>query len=185
MTASPRSANPGLHPTVPAIGPTSAPAVADRPAGPGDDPGLVRTDQQGTSDRPGAGQRLRERVDRGNGEDGAGRTGVPFEDKTAKLPQLIDRAQRELGLHPQTAAPGPDGSQAVKRILGGLSGIAWPRQPTQRGLGHGHAARRTGLCPRHGYLVVGAAHTWCQVILDTLADPSGPWHMHTAAATAG
>lgn len=45
--------------------------------------------------------------------------GAPFDDKTVKLPWLIDRAQRELGLHPQTAAAGPDGSQAVKRILVG------------------------------------------------------------------
>jgi hypothetical protein len=43
---------------------------------------------------------------------------VAYDDKTAKLPWLIDRAQRELGLHPQTVAPGPDGSQATKRILG-------------------------------------------------------------------
>ncbi|MGI5146854.1 abortive infection family protein [Plantactinospora sp. CA-294935] len=53
------------------------------------------------------------------------------------------------------------------------------------GWGAGHAARRTGLRARHGYLAVGAAHTWCQVILDTLADPTAPWRTHTAAATAG
>ncbi|MFB6398330.1 abortive infection family protein [Polymorphospora lycopeni] len=112
--------------------------------------------------------------------------GVPFEDKTAKLPQLIDRAQRELGLHPQTAAPGPDGSQAVKRILGGLSGIALGLgELRNEGWGTGHAARRTGLRPRHGYLAVGAAHTWCQVVLDTLADPSAPWRTQVADATAG
>ncbi|MEV1333158.1 abortive infection family protein [Micromonospora costi] len=112
--------------------------------------------------------------------------GVQFEDKTAKLPQLIDRAQRERGLHPQTAAPGPDGSQAVKRILGGLSGIALDiGELRNEGWGTGHATRRTGLRPRHGYLAVGAAHTWCQVILDTLADPSAPWRTHAAATTAG
>jgi hypothetical protein len=49
---------------------------------------------------------------------------VPFDDKTVKLPWLVDTAQRALGLHPQTVAPGPDGSHATKRILGGLSSIA-------------------------------------------------------------
>lgn len=108
--------------------------------------------------------------------------GISFDGKTAKLPQLIDRAQRELGLHPQTIAPGPDGSQAVKRILGGLSGIALGLgELRNEGWGTGHAARRTGLRPRHGYLAVGAAHTWCQVILDTLADPAAPWRAQAGA----
>ncbi|NHW87555.1 abortive infection family protein, partial [Escherichia coli] len=66
--------------------------------------------------------------------------GISFDGKTAKLPQLIDRAQRELGLHPQTVAPGPDGSQAVKRILGGLSGIALGLgELRNEGWGTGHA----------------------------------------------
>lgn len=108
--------------------------------------------------------------------------GVPFDEKTVKLPWLVDRAQRELGLHPQTLAPGPDGSQAVKRILGGLSGIAVGlAELRNEGWGTGHAARRVGLRPRHGYLAVGSAHTWCQVILDTLADSTAPWR--TQAAT--
>lgn len=102
--------------------------------------------------------------------------GVTFDDKTVKLPWLIDTAQRKLGLHPQTAAPGPDGSNATKRILGGLSGIAIGlAELRNEGWGTGHAARRPGLHSRHAHMAVGAARTWCQVILDTLADPAAPW----------
>ncbi|MEV0810394.1 abortive infection family protein [Micromonospora sp. NPDC050200] len=61
---------------------------------------------------------------------------------------------------PNDRAPGPDGSQAVKRTLGGLSGIALGlRELRNEGWGTGHAARRAGLRPRHGYLAVGAAQT--------------------------
>ncbi|MGR6316499.1 abortive infection family protein [Micromonospora soli] len=104
--------------------------------------------------------------------------GVPFEDKTAKLPALIDLAQRALLLHPQTQVPGPDGSNAVKRILGGLISIATGLGELRNegwGTGHAPAAPRVGLRPRHAHLAVGAAHTWCQLILDTLADPAAPW----------
>ncbi|XVU25325.1 abortive infection family protein [Actinoplanes sp. CA-054009] len=102
--------------------------------------------------------------------------GVTFDDKTVKLPWLIDTAQRELGLHPQSVAPGPDGSNATKRILGGLSSIALGlAELRNEGWGTGHAARRPGLRPRHAHMAVGAAHTWCQVILDTLADSGAPW----------
>jgi len=50
--------------------------------------------------------------------------GVAFDDKTVKLAWLIGTAQRELGPHPRTVAPGSDGSNATKRILGGLTSIA-------------------------------------------------------------
>jgi hypothetical protein len=112
--------------------------------------------------------------------------GVSFDDKTVKLPWLVDTAQRKLGLHPQTVAPGPDGSQATKRILGGLSNIALGlAELRNEGWGTGHAARRPGLRTRHGYLAVGAAHTWCQVILDTLADPNAPWRSGSTGAASG
>jgi len=111
--------------------------------------------------------------------------GVAFDDKTVKLPWLIDTAQRELGLHPQTVAPGPDGSNATKRILGGLSNIAIGlAELRNEGWGTGHAARRPGLHSRHAHMAVGAAHTWCQVILDTLADPTAPWRTGTGSRPA-
>jgi hypothetical protein len=43
------------------------------------------------------------------------------------------------------------------------------------GTGHGAAGARVGLRPRHAHLAVNAAFTWCQLMLDTLADPEAPW----------
>jgi hypothetical protein len=42
----------------------------------------------------------------------------------ADLPELVRDAQQALGLHPSSAAPGPDGGDAVKKVLGSVSGIA-------------------------------------------------------------
>jgi hypothetical protein len=50
--------------------------------------------------------------------------GRPFDDCTTKLADLISSAQRALHLHPSAATAGPDGTDAVKRILGGLRSIA-------------------------------------------------------------
>jgi len=104
--------------------------------------------------------------------------GEPFDDKTAKLPALIDQAQRALQVHPQSVAPGPDSSNAVKRILGGLTSIAIGLGELRNegwGTGHAPAAPRIGLRPGHAHLAVGAAQTWCHLMLDTLADPTAPW----------
>ena len=111
---------------------------------------------------------------------------VPFDDKTAKLPQLIDLAQRTLRLHPAATTPGPDGSNSVKRILGGLISIAIGIGELRNdgyGTGHAPAAPRVGLRSRHAHLAVGAAHTWCRLILDTLADQSAPWRSNVVAAS--
>ncbi len=43
------------------------------------------------------------------------------------------------------------------------------------GTGHGATGARVGLHTRHAHLAVNAAITWCQLMLDTLADPNAPW----------
>ena len=73
---------------------------------------------------------------------------------------------------------GPDGSDAVKKILGSVSGIAIGVAELRNrgyGTGHGAATSRTGLGPRHTHRAVNSDFTWCQLILDTLADPEAPW----------
>jgi hypothetical protein len=103
--------------------------------------------------------------------------GLPVSDK-ADLPELVRQAQQALGLHPGSAAPGPDSTEAVKRILGGVSTIAVGLAELRNrgyGTGHGAAGPRVGLGPRHAHLAVNAAFTWCQLMLDTLADPDAPW----------
>ena len=67
------------------------------------------------------------------------------------IPKLVLEAQVVLRVHPTAAAPGPDGSDAVKRILGGVTtvagGVAELRNRSY-GTGHGpgRSARRAQ-CP--------------------------------------
>ncbi|GAA1249850.1 hypothetical protein GCM10009609_11530 [Pseudonocardia aurantiaca] len=49
--------------------------------------------------------------------------GQPVDDR-ADLPALVKEAQQALMLHPAQATPDPDGTDAVKKILGGVSAIA-------------------------------------------------------------
>ncbi|MEV7010232.1 abortive infection family protein [Streptosporangium sp. NPDC051022] len=103
--------------------------------------------------------------------------GLPVDDK-ADLPALVRDAQQALGLHPSSAIPGPDGSDAVKKILGAVSSIAIGLAELRNrgyGTGHGPASVPVGLGARHAHLAVNAAFTWCQLVLDTLADPKAPW----------
>jgi hypothetical protein len=76
------------------------------------------------------------------------------------------------------AIPGPDGSDAVKKILGSVTSIAIGLAELRNrgyGTGHGPAQAPSGLGARHAHLAVNAAFTWCQLMLDTLADPKAPW----------
>lgn len=105
--------------------------------------------------------------------------GRPVNEKD-DLPALTRAAQEALGLHPTSTTPGPDGSDgsdAVKKILGAVSTIATGLGELRNrgyGTGHGPAAARVGLRARHAHLAVNAAVTWCQLLLDTLADPDAP-----------
>lgn len=101
-----------------------------------------------------------------------------FVDDKDDVPAPVKQAQTALGLHPSSTAPGPDGSDAVKRILGSVSSLAiGVAELRNRGYGTGHGARsaRVGLRARHAHLAVNAATTWCQLMLDTLADQDAPW----------
>jgi hypothetical protein len=102
--------------------------------------------------------------------------GIPVDDK-ADLPALVRAAQQALALHPSAATTGSDGSDAVKKILGSVSGIAIGlAELRNRGYGTGHRQRtsQVGLHARHADLAVNAAFTWCQLMLDTLADAEAP-----------
>jgi hypothetical protein len=108
--------------------------------------------------------------------------GLPVDDK-ADLPTLVRNAQQALGVHPSSATPGPDGSDAVKKILGAVSSIAIGLAELRNrgyGTGHGSASVPVGLAPRHAHLAVNAAFAWCQLMLDTLADPKAPWRKESS-----
>lgn len=75
-------------------------------------------------------------------------------------------------------APGPNAADAIQRILGGLSDIPLGMaQLRNRGYGRGHGPPSVpvDLGPRHARLAVGAATVWCQLLLDTLEDPTAFW----------
>jgi Abortive infection C-terminus len=103
--------------------------------------------------------------------------GLPVNDKD-DLPALVSKSQLALELHPSSGHAGPDSTDAVKRILGGLmtltTGLGELRNRGY-GTGHGPAGKRIGLRPRHARLAVNTAVTWCNFMLDTLADPKAPW----------
>lgn len=103
--------------------------------------------------------------------------GLPVNDKD-DLPQLVAQAQLALQVHPTNAPAGPDGSDAVKKILGGAmtitNGLAELRNRGY-GTGHGPQGARVGLGARHAHLAVTGARLWCEFVLDTLADPKAPW----------
>lgn len=95
------------------------------------------------------------------------------------LPQLVRRAQSALMIHPsQGPDAGPDGTDAVRKILGAASTITSGMAELRNrgyGTGHGTAMPRKGLGVRHARLAVNAARLWCEFILDTLADDKAPW----------
>lgn len=94
------------------------------------------------------------------------------------LPALVRQAQQALNLHPSSTTPGPDGNDAVKKILSSVTGVAIGVAELRNrgyGTGHGPGGTRVGLHARHAQLAVNAAITWCQLVLDTLADTNAPW----------
>ncbi len=109
--------------------------------------------------------------------------GQPMSDHD-DLSDLVKRSQQALGLNPRQSstsaghvAVDPDAANAVKRVLGGLSSVALgvTELRNRYGSGHGRLRAPSGLSARHARLAVNAAGTWCEVMLETLADPSAPW----------
>ena len=101
----------------------------------------------------------------------------PYSD-SEDLPALVKEAQQALAVHPSSRTAGPDGTDAVKKILGAVitvsAGVAELRN---RGYGTGHGLVTSGirLSPRHARLAINAARLWCEFMLDTLTDPNAPW----------
>jgi hypothetical protein len=110
--------------------------------------------------------------------------GVAY-DKNDDIIALIHRSQEAIGLSPaKVPMTGPDGGGSIKRILGGASSVAIgvAELRNQYGTGHGSGRVRAGLGTRHAHLAVNAAFMWCQLMLDTLADPDAPWRKVAASA---
>lgn len=91
-----------------------------------------------------------------------------------KVPALVGRAQDALGLAPKGVS---EEEPALRRVLQSLvtltQGVTEIRN--QVGVDHGSESVPAWVRPRHARLVVGAAQVWCQLMLETLDDPSAPW----------
>lgn len=113
--------------------------------------------------------------------------GEPFSPKD-DLPALVSKAQKRLGLDPKSAVSGPDGSDAVRKILGGAQSVAIGLAELRNrgfGTGHGPATAPVGLGPRHAHLAVNSAQLWCELILETLEDPRAPWRSRQPSSASG
>lgn len=101
--------------------------------------------------------------------------------KNDKLPALVNSAQEALAL----SAKGVSGEMpALRKILQSLVALAQgvTEIRNQVGVDHGAETIPTWVRPRHARLVVGAAQVWCQLMLETLADPDAPWRARTTAS---
>lgn len=94
--------------------------------------------------------------------------------KGATVPALVNAAQESLGL----AAKGvSDEEPALRQVLQSLVTLAQGVTEIRNrvGVDHGAESVPAWVRPRHARLVVGAAQVWCQLMLETLADPTAPW----------
>ena len=66
---------------------------------------------------------------------------------------------------------------ALRQILQSLVTLAQSVTEVRNQVGVDHGAESVPIWvrPRHARLVVGAAQVWCQLMLETLADPDAPW----------
>lgn len=83
-------------------------------------------------------------------------------------------AQESLGLAAKTVS---DENSSLRQVLQSLVTLAQgvTEIRNQVGVDHGAESVPTWVRPRHARLVVGAAQVWCQLMLETLADPTAPW----------
>jgi hypothetical protein len=103
-------------------------------------------------------------------------------DESDDFPDLIARVQKGLALHPSSVDSTEPTAEATKRILGSLSGIAIGVNMLRNKVGSGHGrATATNLTSRHARMALGAAWTWCELVLETYSDPTAPWQVKPTA----
>lgn len=96
--------------------------------------------------------------------------------RDADLPALLSQTQDLLGLSVSGVSGAVDSSAAIKKVLGGLKGIAIGITELRNTEGSGHGRTRvSNLTARHARLAVSAGRAWCEIVLDTYGDPAAPW----------
>lgn len=97
------------------------------------------------------------------------------------IPALVTKTQQALGLAVSNVDTSLDGSDSVKKILGGLKGIAIGITELRNAEGSGHGrTRASNLTTRHARLAVNAGRAWCEIVLDTFGDENAPWRARGA-----
>lgn len=100
------------------------------------------------------------------------------DDPQGDLPQLAKEAEGALALRSNEVRDhaNPKVAAATKRILGGLGNIPSAIAELRNEIGTGHGRATESRVPgRYAKLTVGAAITYCEMLLDTLQDPDAPW----------
>lgn len=99
--------------------------------------------------------------------------------RAAKVPALVNAAQESLGLAPKAVS---DEDRALRQALQSLVTLTQSVTELRNTVGIDHGAEEVPkwVRPRHARLVVGGAQVWCQLMLETLADPDAPWRRSTA-----
>lgn len=99
--------------------------------------------------------------------------------RAAKVPALVNAAQESLGLAPKSVS---DEDRALRQALQSLVTLTQSVTELRNSVGIDHGAEEVPkwVRPRHARLVVGAAQVWCQLMLETLADPHAPWRHSTS-----
>lgn len=106
--------------------------------------------------------------------------------KDTDLPALLGRTQDVLGLSASSVSGTVDSSGSIKKVLGGLKGIAIGITELRNAEGSGHGrTRASNLTMRHARLAVNAGRTWCEIVLDTYGDTAAPWRRRAAASPLG
>lgn len=97
--------------------------------------------------------------------------------KSDDVPQLVARAQEALRLNASGVEGTAEEAKALRRILQSLTSLTQgiTELRNQVGTGHGRESVPTWVRPRHARLAAGSAHTWCQLMLETLEDLDAPW----------
>ncbi len=103
--------------------------------------------------------------------------GVTYNPRNDDVSALAARAQEALKLNARGVNSDADGAPATKKLLGAVATLAQgiTELRNQVGVGHGRESVPTWVRPRHARLAAGAAHVWCQLMLETLDDPDAPW----------
>lgn len=99
--------------------------------------------------------------------------------RAAKVPALVNAAQESLGLAAKSVN---DEDRALRQALQSLVTLTQSVTELRNRVGIDHGAEEVPrwVRPRHARLVVGAAQVWCQLMLETLADPDAPWRRSTS-----